>query len=78
VFQKILHDEGDAGVLGLSSPVRTSEERVCQLETAIGVWRDDDSKLLFVAELVTNSTNGQNHLRIFRILFDLGSQPVDV
>jgi hypothetical protein len=37
-----------------------------------------NSKLLFVAKLVANSPNGQNHLRVFRVLFDLGSQPVDV
>ena len=34
--------------------------------------------LLFVAELVADSPNGENHLRVFRILFDLGAQPVDV
>ena len=34
--------------------------------------------LLFVAKLVANSPNGQDHLRVFRVLFDLGAQPVDV
>ena len=65
-------------MLGWSSLVGTRKEQVGQLETTIGVGRDDDSKLLFVAELVANSPNSQNHLRIFRVLFDLGSQSVDV
>jgi hypothetical protein len=43
-----------------------------------GLERADELTLLFVAKLVANSPNGQNHLRIFRVLFDLGSQPVDV
>jgi len=41
-------------------------------------WARRRSELLFVAEFIANSPNGQNHLRIFRVLFDLGSQPVDV
>jgi hypothetical protein len=65
-------------MLRLESLVRTRKGQVYQLETAVGVGRDDEAKLLFVAELVANSPNGQDHLRVFRVLFDLGSQSVDV
>ena len=66
-------------MLGLVEPGRDWEGAgSVKLETTIGVGRDDEAKLLFVAELVANSPNGQNHLRVFRVLFDLGSQPVDV
>jgi hypothetical protein len=44
----------------------------------IGAWRDDEAALLFVAELVANSPYGQDHLRVLRVLFDFGSQSVDV
>ncbi len=44
----------------------------------VGFWRDGERKLLFVAELVANAPDGQHHLRILRVLFDLGSQSVDV
>ena len=35
-------------------------------------------KLLFVTKLVADSPNSQDHLRVFRVLFDFGSQPIDV
>jgi hypothetical protein len=34
--------------------------------------------LLLVAELVSDAPNGQDHLRVFGILLDLGAQAVDV
>src|SRR5215204_7763830 len=33
---------------------------------------------LFVAELVTDAPDGQNHLRVLGVVLDLGSQAVDV
>ena len=65
-------------MLGSRSFVRTRKGNVYQVEIAVGVGRDDEAKLLFVAELVANSPNGQDHLRVFRVLFDLGSQTIDV
>ena len=43
-----------------------------------GTFGETTNLLLFVAELVANSPNGENHLRVFRVLFDFGAQPVDV
>ena len=40
--------------------------------------REGGKGLLFVSELVTNSPNSENHLWVFRIIFDLGSEPIDV
>lgn len=34
--------------------------------------------LLFVAELVANAPDGQHHLRVFGVFFNLGSQAIDV
>ncbi len=34
--------------------------------------------LLFVAELVTNSPNGQDHLGVLGVLFNLGSETIDM
>ena len=34
--------------------------------------------LLLVAELVTDAPDSQDHLRNFRVLFNLGTEPVDV
>ena len=34
--------------------------------------------LLFVAELIPDSPDGKDHLRILGILFDLGAQAIDV
>jgi len=33
---------------------------------------------LLVAELVADAPNGQDHLRVFRVVFDLRSQAIDV
>ena len=37
-----------------------------------------NSYLLFVAELVTDTPDRQHHLRVLGVLFDLGSQAIDV
>jgi hypothetical protein len=34
--------------------------------------------LLFVAELVADAPDRQHHLRVLGVLFDLGSQAIDV
>lgn len=47
-----------------------------RLQLALG--ETTKQRLLFVAKLVANSPYGQDHLRVFRVLFDLGSQSVDV
>jgi len=40
--------------------------------------RTTKERLLFVAKFVAYAPNGQDHLGVFRVLFDFGSQPVDV
>ena len=81
----ILHDEGAAD--GAEQPVPERKEvwlTAGQFTEELAIesrgWRfgRGDENLLFVAELVANPPNGQHHLRIFRVLFDLGSQPIDV
>jgi hypothetical protein len=42
---------------------------------AIGNWK---WFLLLVAELVANTPDSQDHLRVFGVLFDLGSQAINV
>lgn len=38
----------------------------------------EQAQLLFVAELVANAPDGEHHLRILGVLFDLGSQAIDM
>src|SRR5919107_1629272 len=45
------------------------------------LWRPSpgwDPSALFVAELVADAPDGQNHLRVLGVVLDLGSQAVDV
>lgn len=47
-------------------------------KTVRGGLMGDDDALLFVAELVAYAPNGQDHLRILRVLLDLGTKTIDV
>ena len=80
-FESVLHKcEGAPGCLGVDSLGRLEGSPITSLgiKTAVGVRRERRAGLLLVAKLVANAPNGQDHLRVLRVLFNLGAQPVDV
>jgi uncharacterized membrane protein (Fun14 family) len=69
---------GILGLMGLSRLGRKSRCSINKRRLQLAFGETTNAKLLFVAKLVADTPNGQDHLRVFRVLFDLGSQPIDV